>query len=133
MAYSLSNFNGADPTVVRLTEFQLKGYKTKEQDTFTSTEDYRPFPSKRSRVSNANSILNAYGFNDNSYEKVSDSEKDIFLVSKVLSFNHTKGKRFVQCSGAHTTQYQFVGSRRASFKLAFAHLPDGRLSRIVAS
>lgn len=119
MAYSLSNFNGADPTVARLTEFQLKGYKTKEQDTFTSTatsDDYRPFPSKRSRVSNANSILNAYGFNDNAYDKVSKSEKDISVVSKVLSFNYAKEKRFVQCRCAHATQYQFVGSRRASFQ-----------------
>lgn len=73
MAYSLTNFNGADPTVTRLNEFQLKGYNAKDQDnnTATSTDDHRSFPSKRSRVSNATSILNAYGFNDNSHDKVS--------------------------------------------------------------
>lgn len=72
MAYSLTNFNGAEPTVARLTEFQLKGYQTKEQDHVQpANDDFRSMPSKRGRVSNANSILNAYGFNDTVSDKVS--------------------------------------------------------------
>lgn len=70
MAYSLTNFGGADPTVARLTEFQLKGYQKDQENTPAATDDYRPLPNKRGRGSNANSILNAYGFNDTAQEKV---------------------------------------------------------------
>lgn len=70
MAYSLSNFNGADPTVIRLNEFQLKGYQKEQENTPAATDDYRPYGNKRSRTSNANSILNAYGFNDTIQDKV---------------------------------------------------------------
>lgn len=72
MAYSLTNFGGADPTVARLNEFQLKGFQKDQENTPAATDDYRPLPNKRSRGSNASSILNAYGFNDTAKEKVSD-------------------------------------------------------------
>lgn len=79
MAYSLTNFNQADPTVARLNEFQLKGYQKEQENTpAAQTDDYRPFPNKRSRVSNANSILNAYGFNDP--EKVSWESHEIVKI-----------------------------------------------------
>lgn len=75
MAYSLTKFGGADPTVVRLTDFQLKAYQKDQENhapQMKSNDDHRnKYPNKRSRGSNASSILNTYGFNDSTaVEKV---------------------------------------------------------------
>lgn len=84
MAYSLTNFNGAEPTVARLNEFQLKGCQSKDPVISTSNEDYRPMPSKRGRMNNASSILSTYGFNDSGPEKV----RSFDILNPVdLSFN----------------------------------------------
>lgn len=104
MAYSLTNFNGAEPTVARLNEFQLKGYQSREP-AITSNDDYRPMPSKRSRASNANSILSTYGFNDTVQDKVRS-----WLSCFHYSSNYLVRKRRIYLSRRkHTHTYMALG------------------------